>query len=77
MCAKSLQLCPTLCNPWTIACQVPLSMGFPRQEYWSGLPFPTPGDLPDPGIKPMFLMSPVLAGGFFSTSITWKAPYSL
>ena len=38
--------------PWTAACQAPLSMGFPRQEYWSGLPFPSPGDLPDPGIKP-------------------------
>ena len=39
-------------TPWTVACQAPLSMGFPRQEYWSGLPFPSPGDLPDPGIKP-------------------------
>ena len=39
-------------TPWTVACQAPLSVGFPRQEYWSGLPFPSPGDLPDPGIKP-------------------------
>jgi len=39
-------------NPWTIALQAPLAMGFPRQEYWSGLPFPSLGDLPDPGIKP-------------------------
>ena len=46
------QSCPTLCNPWTVAHQAPLSMGFSRQEYWSGLPFPSPGDLPDPGIKP-------------------------
>ena len=46
---------------WTVAHQVPLSMGFPRQECWSGLPFPPPGDLPDPGIKPR---SPALAGGF-------------
>ena len=46
------QLCPTLCEPWTVACQAPLSMGFSRQEYWSGLPFPPPGDLPDPGIEP-------------------------
>ena len=38
-------------TPWTVACQAPLSMGFPRQEYWTGLPFPSPGDLPDPGIK--------------------------
>ena len=50
--AKSLQLCPTLCNPWTVACQAPLSVGFPRQEYWSRLPSPSPGDLPDPGIEP-------------------------
>ena len=39
-------------TPWTAACQTPLSMGFPRQEYWSGLPFLSPGDLPDPGVKP-------------------------
>ena len=50
---KSLQQCLTLCDPWTITCQAPLSVGFPRQEYWSGLPFPSPGDLPDPGIKTM------------------------
>ena len=50
--------------PWTAARQAPLSMGFSRQEYWSGLPFPPPGHLPDPGIKPM---SPTLAGGFFTT----------
>ena len=49
--AKSLQSCPTLCDPWTVACQAPLSMGFSRQEHWSGLPFPSPGDLPDPGIE--------------------------
>ena len=46
------QSCPTLCNPWTIAHQAPPSMGFSRQEYWSGLPFPSPGDLLDPGIEP-------------------------
>ena len=44
-------LCPTLATPWTIACQAPLSMGFSRQGYWSGLPFPSLGDLPDPGIE--------------------------
>ena len=44
--------CPTLATPWTIACHDPLTMGLSRQEYWSGLPFPSPGDLPDPGIKP-------------------------
>ena len=46
------QSCPTLCDPWTVAHQASPSMGFSRQEYWSGLPFPSPGDLPDPGIKP-------------------------
>ena len=51
-------------TPWTVTCQAPLSIGFPRQEYWSGLPFPSPGDLPDSGIKPM---PPALAGGFFTT----------
>ena len=50
--------------PRTVARQARLSMGFPRQEYWSGLPFPSPGDLPDPEIK---LGSPALAGGFFTT----------
>ena len=46
------QSCLTLCDPWTVAHQAPLSMGFSWQEYWSGLPFPSPGDLPNPGIKP-------------------------
>ena len=59
---------------WTVAFQAPLSMGFSRQEYWSGLLCPPPGDLPDPGIEPMSLMSPALAGRFFTTSATWK-PY--
>ena len=58
---------------WTVARQAPLSMGFSRQEYWSGLPFASPGDLPDPGIKPASLMSPTLAGGFFTISTTWEA----
>ena len=57
----------------TAAHQAPLSTGFSRQEYWSGLRFPTPGDLPDLGIKPSFLMSPALAGWFFTTSATWEA----
>ena len=61
--AKSLQSCPTPCSLWAIAHQSPLSMGFSRQEYWNGLPFPTPGHLPDPGVKPVSLTSPVLAGG--------------
>ena len=50
-------------TPWTVALQAPLSMEFSRQEYWSGLPFPTPEDLPNPGIKPASLASPALAGG--------------
>ena len=64
------QLCPTLCDPHTIACQAPLSMKFSRQEYWSGLSLPIPGYLLNPGIKPAFLSSPALTGGFFITSAT-------
>ena len=62
---KVTQSCPTLVTTWSVAHQAPLSMGFPRQEYWSGLPFPSPGDLPNTGIKPA---SPVLAGRFLSLS---------
>ena len=58
---------------WTVAHQVPLSMGFSRQDYWSGFPFPTPGDLLNPGIKPLSLVSPALAGGFITTHTTWEA----
>ena len=54
----------TLVTPWTVAHQAPVSIGFPMQEYWSGLPCPSPGNLPDPGIEPVF---PALAGGFFTT----------
>ena len=57
----------------TVDLQAPLSKGFPRQEYWSGLPFLSPADLPDPGIKPACLMSSALAGRFFTTSATWEA----
>ena len=60
-CSSRVQLFVT---PWTVARQAPLSTGFPRQEYWRGLPFPPPGDLPDPGINPT---SPALAGRFFTT----------
>ena len=59
-------------TPWTAARQAPLSMGFSRQECWNRLPCPPPEDLPDPGIKPVFLMSPELAGRFFTTSATWE-----
>ena len=69
---KSLQSRPTLVTPWTVTGQAPLSMGFSREEYWSGLPCPALGDLPDPRIKPAFLMSPALAGGFFTACATWE-----
>ena len=61
------QSCPTLATPWTVARQVPLSMGFPRQECWSGLPFSSSGDLPNPGIEPTSPVSPGLSGEFFTT----------
>ena len=64
-------------TPWTAARQAPLSVGFSRQEYQSGLPRPPPGDLPDPGIKPAPLASPALVGGFFTTSATWEAPWEV
>ena len=57
---------------WTVAPQAALSMEFSRQEYWSGLPCPPPEDLPNPEIKPASLMSPALAGRFFTTSTTWE-----
>ena len=59
-----------LVTPWTIDRQATLSMEFSRQEYWSGLPFPTPGNLPDPGVEPVSLVFPALAGGFFTSSTT-------
>ena len=67
--AQSLSRVPLFVTPWAVAHQAPLSMGFPRQEYWSGLPFPSPGDLPDPGIEQA---SPVLAGRLFTTVIPGK-----
>ena len=60
-------------TPWTVACQAPLSMGFSWQEYWSGVPCPPPGDLPNPGIEPASLTSSALTGGFFATSATLEA----
>ena len=62
------QVCQLFATPRTIACQAPLSMGFPRQEYWSKLSFPPPGDLPNTVIEPMSLVSPALADGFFITA---------
>ena len=68
-CCWVAKSCLSLVTPWTIAHQAPLSVGFPRQEYWSGFPFPSPGDLPDPGIRPA---SSALAGGFFTTELPRK-----
>ena len=62
-------------TPWTAAHQAPLSMGFSRQEYWSGLPCPPPGDLPDLGVKFQSLTSSALSGWFFATSTTWEDPF--
>ena len=66
----------TLSDPMEpmVALQAPLSMGCSRQEYWSGLPCPSPGDVSDPRIKLVSFMSPALSGGFFTTSTTWGAP---
>ena len=58
---------------WTVACQAPLSMGFFRQQYWSGLPVPSPGDLPDPGIEAMSPVSPELQANSLSTEPLWRA----
>ena len=74
MCAKSFQSCLTLCNLWVVAHQAPLSMGVSRQEYWSGLSCPPPGDLPNPGIELTSLMSPALVGRFFTSTTTQEAP---
>ena len=70
---KSLSHVRLFATPWTVAYQAPLSMDFSKQEYWSGLPFPTPVDLPNPGIKLMSLVFPALAGRFFTTSTIWEA----
>ena len=67
VCAQSLRCLQLFAILWTIACQAPLSMEFSRQEYWNRLPFPTLGDLPDPGIKALPPVFPALAGRFFTT----------
>ena len=71
---QSLSLVRLFATPWTVARQAPLTMGFSRQEYWCGWPFPSPGDLPDPGIKPTSPAFPASAGGFFTTEPPGK-PY--
>ena len=67
MCVQLLSHVLLFATPWTVACQASLSMEFSRQEYWSGLPFPSPGDLPGPGVEPTFL-APCALTGRFSTS---------
>ena len=65
-------LSASLQPPWTVACQASLTMGFSKQEYWSRLPCPPPGDFLDSGIEPASLTSPALAGGFFTTNASWE-----
>ena len=75
LCAQSRLI---FCDPLDCACQAPPLMGFPRQEYWSWLPFPFPGDLPNPGIEQVSPASPVLAGGFLTTAPPGKpSPYTV
>ena len=76
---KSFSHVRLFATPWTVAYQAPLSMEFSRQEYWSGLPFPPPGYLPDPEIEPISLASPALSGGLFTTvplGKPWIMPFS-
>ena len=76
MCAKLLQSCPTLCNHMDCSHQASLSMGFSRQKYWSQLPFPSPGDLPSPGMEPVSLTCPALQVGCLPLS-PWGSPNGL
>ena len=70
VCAQLLSRVRLSVAPWTVAHQAPQAMDFSRQEYWSGLPFPPPGDLPNPQTEWVSLVSPALAGGFITTSAT-------
>ena len=73
VCAKQLQSCPTLFDPMDCSPTGSLFVGFSRQESWRGLPGPPPGDLPNSEMEPASLMSPALAGRFFTTGATWEA----
>ena len=73
-CAQSLTCVQLFATLWTVTLQAPLPMEFSRQEHWSGLPFPPPGDLPSQRIEPTSLVSPELEGGFFTTSATLGGP---
>ena len=77
ICVLSCSAVSVSATTWTVAHQVSVSMEFSRQEYWSGLPLSSPGDLPDPGIEPAFLASPALAGGFFTTEPSGKPCFSV
>ena len=72
MCLCVLSHVQLFATPWTVAHQAPLPMGLSQQEYWSRLPFPSPGDLPNPGMEPA---SPALTGGFFTTGATWEVTF--
>ena len=74
VCTQTLSHVQLFATPWTVACQSPLYLGFLRQEHWSGLSFPSPGDLPDPGIESIFLTSSALAGRFFTAAPPGKLP---
>ena len=75
--AQSISGIQLFVTPGTVTRQAPVSMGFPRQEYWSGLPFPSPGDVPNPGIEPGSLASPALPVGFFTTVAPRKSANEL
>ena len=77
VCVKSLQSCPTLCNPIDYSPPGFSVHGILHAKYWSGLPCPPPGDLPNPGIEPASLTTPALAGRFFTTGATWEAHLEL
>ena len=72
VCVLVTQSCPALRDPWTVACQTPLSIEFSRLKYWSSFSCPPPGDLPDLEIKPTSLKSPALSSRIFTTSATWE-----
>ena len=75
MCVQSLSHTQLFGTLWTVAHQSPLSMEFSKQEYWSGLTFPSSGNLPNPGIESVSSASPALAGRFFMASTAWEAPF--
>ena len=73
-CGLFAKSCPTLAIPWTATCQAPLTMGFSGRKYWSGLPFPSPGDVPSPGIELASLASICIGRGVLYHCTAWEAP---